>query len=127
MINTLNPKIATVKNVYRSPIQSASVTFSRNRSGVQLYQGNVHLKHYKAVKFSVCGGPGTTGKVVNFTLDGGSIVPITLVAGAWTEHTFQLSEIGSPAKLTNFIFQDNGYGTPRSPYTMHIDNVTFLG
>lgn len=127
MTNTLNPRIATMKNVYRSPIQSASVTFSRNRSGVELYHGNVQLKHYKAVKFSVCGGPGTTGKVVNFTLSGGSTVPITLVAGAWTEHTIQLSEIGSPAKLNNFIFQDNGHGSPRSPYTMQIDNVTFLG
>lgn len=127
MINTLNPRIATVKSVYRSPIQSASVTFSRNRSGVQLYQGSVQLKHYKAVKFSVCGGPGTTGKVVNFTLNGESVVPITLTAGAWTEHTFQLSEVGSPAKIDNFIFQDNGHTNPRSPYTMHIDNVTFLG
>jgi hypothetical protein len=127
MTNTINPKIAIVRNVYRSLIQSASVTFNKNWSRVQLHHSSLQLKHYKAVKFSVCGGPGTTGKVVNFTLNWGTTVPITLTAGAWTEFTVQLAQVGNPASLDNFIFQDNGNSDPRSPYSMQIDNIMFVG
>ncbi len=127
MTNTINPKIAIMTNVYRSLIQSASVTFNKNWSRVQLHHSSLQLKHFKAVKFSVCGGPGTTGKVVNFTLNWGTPVPIRLTAGTWTEFTVPLSEVGNPARLDNFIFQDNGNRDPKLPYTMQIDNIEFVG
>lgn len=126
MTDTLNPKMTLVKNAYRSLIKSASMTFSRNWSDVQLHHGIVQSRRYKAVKFSVCGGPGANGKVVNFMVKGGTHVPITLTAGTWEEFTVQLSQIGNPSLLDNFIFQDNGNSSPRSPYTMHIDNIMFV-
>lgn len=91
-----------------------------------MHHGIVQSRRYKAVKFSVCGGPGANGKVVNFMVKGGTHVPITLTAGTWEEFTVQLSQIGNPSLLDNFIFQDNGNSSPRSPYTMHIDNIMFV-
>ena len=74
-------------------------------SGNSPTAGTTHLVAY------VYGGPGTNGKKMRITAKGGSpeFIPITLVEGEWTEYKIPLSSYGSPANITEFFLQDEGF------------------
>lgn len=112
--------------VAKSGTKSYLRTYNDAWSGIQLHHGTLNLSPYSAVKFSVYGGPGTTGKILNFTCNWGTMVPITLTAGAWTDYTIPLSQIGNPGVLDNLIFQEKGDTAPAVSFSVYLDNIMFV-
>jgi hypothetical protein len=113
-------------------VKSGSVSYKHTYTGAW---GGVSFRHapgirigdYTSVKFSIFGGPGTAGKVLNILIDGqSSVVPITLKE-EWTDYTIPLSQLGSPdLMMYRLNFQDKGDTAPAAPYLMYIDDVGFL-
>jgi len=95
-------------------------------TGVQLHHGTLDLTQFTHAKFSVYGGPGTTGKLIQFTINWGASVQIEVTEGEWVDYTIPLSDIGSPAVLDNFILQDNANSSPGAPYLIYLDDIGFL-
>jgi len=112
--------------VAKTGTKSYSRTYTEGWSGVQLHHGTLNLSVYSAVKFSVYGGPGTTGKILNMNINWGASTPVTLTAGQWTDYTIPLSTLGSPGVLDNLIFQEKGDAGVTPPFTVYIDNIVFI-
>lgn len=123
--------VFTATNVSKSGLNSYRRTYNDGWSGIQLHYGpdgdpGLDLSGYTAIKFSVYGGPGTTGKQIQFTLNWGDMVQIQVVEGQWTDYSFPLSEFGNPATLQFVVFQDNGNTSPAAPYLVYIDDMGLL-
>lgn len=116
------------QTVAKSGLTSYKRTFNDGWSGVQLHHGTLDLTQFTHAKFSVFGGPGTTGKKLNFTINWGSTVEVDVVEGEWRDYVVPLSALGTsaPTVLDNFIFQDNGNTSPSAPYLIYLDDIGFL-
>ncbi len=101
-------------------------TYTEGWSGIQLHHGSLNLTPYSAVEISVYGGPGTTGKLINFNINWGASFEITLTEGEWTDYTIPMSDLGNPEILSELILQENGSSNPQPPFTVYIDNVKFI-
>ena len=78
-----------------------------------------------AIKFSVYGGAGTTGKSVQVVINGayGSAVVVALKAGSYTDYTIPLSSLGNPATITELVIQSAGGNVPS---TIYLDDIGFI-
>ena len=101
-------------------------TYTEAWSGIQLHHGSLNLSPYSAIEFSVYGGPGTTGKVLNLNVNWGAASAVTLTEGEWTDYTVSLADLGNPEILNELIFQENGETNPQVPFTVYLDNVKFV-
>ena len=101
-------------------------TYTEGWSGIQLHHGSLNLTPYSAIEFSVYGGPGTTGKVLNLNVNWGASSAVTLTEGEWTDYTVSLADLGNPEILNELIFQENGETNPQVPFTVYLDNIKFI-
>jgi hypothetical protein len=108
-------------------------TFTGGWSGIQLHHGpdgsaGYPLADLSSLKFSVFGGPGTTGKIVMVMINWKTAVNITLKENEWVDYTIPLSSLGVSGtdNLNLLIFQDNGNSSPAAPYLFYIDDLGFI-
>jgi len=91
--------------------------------GVTLHNPNgsgVSTSGYTKLEFSVFGEAGTGGKTLNVVINGnyGSPTGVTIKEGEWSTFSLNLSSLGSPANLSEIVFQSAGWGG-----TIHLDHV----
>jgi hypothetical protein len=83
---------------------------SGNWSGAaQFGGGNVSTTGTAFFAFSVYGGPGTEGKKLQLLVKrtgGEATKQVTIQEGEWTDFAIPLSELGSPANVTEVFFQN---------------------
>lgn len=101
-------------------------TYTEAWSGIQLHHGSLNLSPYSAIEFSVFGGPGTTGKILNLNVNWGAASAVTLTEGQWTDYAVSLADLGNPEILNELIFQENGETNPQVPFTVYLDNIKFI-
>ncbi|MBL0742827.1 IPT/TIG domain-containing protein [Chryseolinea lacunae] len=109
--------------------KSMKITYDGAWGGVQSHPAStfVLVNVYKAVKLSLYGGAGTTGKKVMLYIKDangveGSKKSLTITEGVWTDFTIPLSELGNPATINEFNFQDEG----GAPYVFFVDDIGLL-
>lgn len=119
-----------------SPVKSGSFsfkqTFTGGWGGVQLFGNDLPLKDgdgnmlYSALKFSIYGGPGTTGKELIVTVNWGAQTRVTLKEGVWTDYTVPMDVLGNPDKINVLVFQDVGNVGVSAPYLYFYDDMGLL-
>lgn len=112
--------LANADNV-RDGVASIKVVFAADWGGpLQLGGGNSSTSGRTELAFSIFGGPGTGGQQLNVIAKGGSTEEkiVTIVEGEWTEFKIPLSDFGSPASITEFIFQSRGWAG-----TIYVDHI----
>ncbi|SHH60830.1 IPT/TIG domain-containing protein [Chryseolinea serpens] len=109
--------------------KSMKITYDGAWGGSQSHPSNtfVLVNNYTAVKLSIFGGAGTTGKnVMLFIKDNDGVVgtqkSLAITEGVWTDYTIPLTELGSPSTINEFVFQDQG----GAPYVIFIDDIGLL-
>lgn len=102
--NTENPRVGSV---------SIKSTFTGGYSGGGQFGtwGNSPLSTAGTtyVAFSVFGGAGTEGKTLIVNFNGGPQAYITLTEGSWKDVKVALTDIGSPASISEISFQDGNW------------------
>jgi IPT/TIG domain len=82
----------------------------------------VNLAAYTTLRVSVYGGPGTGGHTLSLSVNGnyGTTVALIISEGKYTDYFVPLSQLGSPATLSEIVLQEfsNDAGT-----TIYVDNV----
>ncbi len=75
---------------------------------------------YTKLEFSIFGTPGTGGKQMNVVINGGWSSPpqVTIVEGAWTTYSLNISSLPSPNPLKEIVLQSAGWSG-----VVHIDHV----
>ena len=75
---------------------------------------------YTKLEFSIYGTPGTGGKMMNVVINGGWTNPpqVTIVEGAWTTYSLNISSLPSPNPLKEIVLQSAGWNG-----VVHIDHV----
>ena len=91
--------------------------------GITLHNPNgtgVSTSGYTKLEFSVFGETGTGGKTLNVVINGkyGSPTGVVIKEDEWSTYSLNLSSLGSPANLSEVVFQSAGWGG-----TIHIDHV----
>lgn len=85
----------------------------------------VDISGYTAIKVSVYGGAGSSGKAVKVVLsdnwDNGFVANLT--EGAWTDYTIPIESLGGAATLSTLIIQAQDF-TPGT--AVYIDDVGFI-
>ncbi|MCF4101173.1 hypothetical protein L1I30_05815 [Gillisia sp. M10.2A] len=110
--------------VVKSGDFSHKATFGGNWEGIQYGGGSLDLSEYEVINVSIYGGENSAK--VNLVLNGGwdSAYALDLVEGAWTNFVIPLSAFGSPASLTEIVFQESS-GNGLSPIVIYIDDFGF--
>ncbi len=67
--------------------------------------GNVSTASYNEITFSVFGTPGTGGKKIMVSANGGAQYLVTIVEGEWTEYKLTKTDLGNPATISDLAFQ----------------------
>jgi hypothetical protein len=107
-------------------------TYTGSWGGVQFNGKDFPLvvgseKVYTALKISVYGGPGTTGKQLGVLIKNGNKEKrITLTEGVWTDFTISLSELGNPTKIDFLVLQDIANTGTVAPYLLYIDDLGLI-
>lgn len=89
-------------------------------TGLKFANGSVSTAGYSTFAFSVFGTPGTGGKKIMITPSGGSQYLLNIIEGVWTEYNLTMAQIGSPAKVTEMLFQNQAWTG-----IVYIDQVGF--
>jgi len=87
---------------------------------------SVSASGLSSLKLSIYGGAGfKAGDRVQVVINGnyGSAVAIAVTPGAYTDYTIPLSQLGSPATITEVTFQTLGVGAPS---TFYVDDLGFI-
>jgi hypothetical protein len=118
-------------NAVKSGEYSYKQTYTGGWGGIQLYGKDLPLvagseKLYTALKISVYGGPGTTGKELGVYINWAKEKRITLKEGVWTDFTIPLSELGNPDKINVLVLQDIGNVGVAAPYLLYIDDLGLI-
>ena len=112
--NTSNVRQGTtsILGVYDAGNGYQGLTF-HNSTGVS-------TSGYTKLEFSVFGEAGTDGKTLNVVINGnyGGPKGVTIKGGEWSTFSLNLSDLGSPATLTEIVLQSAGWGG-----TIHVDHV----
>ena len=117
--NTEHPKRGTV--AIKTTFSDAYGAFQVGYNGATL---DVKKSGLTAIKFSVYGGTGTTGKSVQVVINGsyGSAFAVPISPGSYTDYTVPLSSVGNPATISELVIQIvNGNGS-----TVYIDDIGFI-
>lgn len=118
--STENPKRGTmsIKNTFPA---AAYGGFKYYYNGATVSTATLGLT---AVKLSIFGGPGSTGKQVSLGLSGNynNRITLTLTAGTYTDFTIPLSQLGNPTSITELVLQDFSGGG----YIIYIDDIGFI-
>jgi len=108
--------------IVRQGSTSIKATYGvNNYEGITFHNdGGPATDAYTKLEFSIYGTPGTGGKVMNVVINGawGSTIPVTIVEGAWTTYSLNISSLPSPNPLKEVILQSAGWNG-----VVHIDHV----
>jgi hypothetical protein len=110
-----------------SPVHSGSaslaVTYTAAWGGLYLHANAVDLSAYDTLRFWVHGGS-VGGQQISVSLNfNGSAYQVTATAGAWQKVEIPLSQLGSPATVSDLVWQDNVGGAQP---TFYLDDVAFV-
>jgi hypothetical protein len=98
----------------RRGIASISYTYSGGYNGFVINAGNGNtVDANTAIKFSIYGGPGTTGKNIHLVLNYvfNTSVQLTLTAGQWTDYQIPIANFvdasdPAPSNISALVFQE---------------------
>lgn len=96
------------------------ITFSNSWGAFKPTNFNINSSDYRELTFSIFATPGTGGKVINMSLNGGAAIAITLEEGKWVEYKFTMAQLGNPASMTDVQFQEAGWAG-----TIYMDHIGF--
>lgn len=101
--------------------KAMKVTFAGSwGAGAQLGGSSAPTTGSTELALAIYGGPGTNGKKITLIAKGGSNqnTEIVITEGEWTEYKIPLSTFGSPANITEFALQEQGWSG-----TIYVDNI----
>jgi hypothetical protein len=121
-VNTEHPKRG--RFAIKTTFKDAYGAFQHGYNGAIL---DVKKSGLTAIKFSIYGGDGTDGKSVQIVLNGNygstAVVVVPLTTGKYTDYTIQLSSLGNPDTIKEFVIQSYGGNVPS---TIYIDDIGFI-
>lgn len=88
---------------------SIKLNYTGQWSALKFANGSVSTATYSQIAFSVFGTPGTNGKKLNVTPNGGSTYTITIEEGKWVEYKLTKAQLGNPATITELVFQNQDW------------------
>jgi hypothetical protein len=109
-----------------------STTVDNGYGALQIGYGgatlNAKTAGFTALKFSIYGGAGIKdGDKVRVVINGqygdNASVVVTMKAGAYTDYTIPLSQLGDPGAITEFVMQTQGTAAPA---TFYVDDLGFI-
>ncbi|MBN1890706.1 MAG: glycoside hydrolase family 44 protein [Thermoflexales bacterium] len=101
-----------------------AVTYTRAWGGLYLHAHALSLSGYDTLRFWLHGGS-AGGQRLSVSLNfNGSTYGVTATAGVWQKIEIPLSVLGSPATVSDLVWQD---GTGGTQPTFFIDDVAFVG
>jgi hypothetical protein len=89
----------------RDGAASMKVDYTGQWGAMKFANGNVSTASYNEITFSVFGTPGTGGKKIMVSANGGPQYLVTIVEGEWTEYKLTKADLGSPATISDLAFQ----------------------
>ncbi|MCW3091209.1 MAG: hypothetical protein JWP81_2278 [Ferruginibacter sp.] len=94
----------------RDGAASAKVSYT-DWGALKFANGSVTITPYTEFTFSVYGTPGTAGKKINVTPNGGQTYSVVIDAGKWVEYKLTKAQLGlgSSAKVTDVTFQNEAW------------------
>jgi hypothetical protein len=110
---------------YRGGANSIKVTYPASGNyagGAQMGGGNVSTAGTTHFAFSVYGGPGTEGKMLQALVKrtgGEASRQVTLREGKWTDFEIPLADLGNPANITELFFQNANFNNT----VIYIDHI----
>jgi len=102
----------------RDGVASIKLTYTGGWSGMKFANSSVSTAGYTELAFSIFGTAGTDGKVIHVQPSGGTNLTITIQEGKWVEFKMPLSTFGSPATITDLMFQNETWTG-----TVYVDHV----
>ncbi len=108
---------------------SIAATFNAAWGGLYLHtDALLPADDYEAVRFWIHGGSSGGQSIAVKIIDGAggnwdNAVVVTPSAGAWTEVTVALTDVGSPSAIGGLVWQDNSNGAQP---TFYLDDVTVV-
>ncbi|MFN2271567.1 MAG: alpha-L-arabinofuranosidase, partial [Anaerolineae bacterium] len=103
---------------------SIAVTYTSAWGGLYLHANSVDLSAYDTLRFWLHGGSAGGQQIyveIDFNGDG---YEVTATAGTWQLVEIPLSELGSPATVSDLVWQDNVGGAQP---TFYLDDIAFVG
>lgn len=102
--STENPRVGT---------KSIKATYAGDWGGAaQFGSGSSATTGFANFAFSIYGGAGTDGAMIQLTVkssSGEASKQVVIAEGEWTDYQIPLSELGNPANVTEIAFQDTGF------------------
>jgi uncharacterized repeat protein (TIGR01451 family) len=110
-----------------SPVHSGAaslaITYDAAWAGLYLHANALDLSAEDTLRFWIHGGA-TGGQEISVSLNqNGNTYIVTASAGSWQQVEIPLSTFGSPAKVSDLIFQENSGGTQP---TFYLDEIAFI-
>ncbi len=103
---------------------SIAATYTAAWGGLYLHANSVNVSAYDTLRFWLHGGS-AGGQHVSVSLNyNGSTYEVTATAGTWQKVEIPLSELGSPATVTDLVWQD---GIGGAQPTFYLDDIAFVG
>jgi hypothetical protein len=99
---------ANTDNV-RDGAAAIKVNYTGNWSALKFANGSVATAPYTELSFSIFGGTGTDGMKIHVQPSGGTNYVITIQESKWVEFNIPLSQLGSPATITDIMFQNESW------------------
>jgi hypothetical protein len=113
-ISTTNPEAGA--NSLATTYTGGYGAFRTNNGGTA-----IDLTPYSTLRFSIYGGPGTSGNKISVAINGNynTTVIVLMSEGSYTDYFIPLSSLGSPATLNEIVLQEFSGNTP----TIYVDNI----
>jgi hypothetical protein len=102
----------------RDGTASIKMDYTGQWGGLKFANSSVSTANYTELTFSIFGTPGTNGKKINVTPDGGKTYTVTVEEGKWVEHKVSMATIGNTATIKELMFQNQDWTG-----TVYIDHV----
>jgi len=109
-----------------SPVHNGSyslaVTYTQAWAGLYLHANALDLSAYDTLRFWLHGGVGNQNISVSLNYNGSSY-EVTAAANTWQQVSIPLTSLGSPASVSDLVFQENTGGAQPAFY---LDDVAFV-
>ena len=110
-----------------SPVHAGSssiaITFNAAWAGLYLHASSaIDTSGYDKLSFWIHGGAGN-GRSLRLVANGSAWVPVTAQSGSWTQIIIPLSDLGSPASISDLYWQDTTNG---SQPVFYLDDIVLI-
>ncbi len=103
---------------------SIAATYTGAWGGLYLHANSVSLSGYDTLRFWLHGGS-AGGQHISVSLNyNDNVYEVTAVAGTWQKVEIPLAELGSPATVSDLVWQD---GIGGAQPTFYLDDIVFVG